>query len=98
MIKRISKKSANRLIRAKYTIYNNEKFIICKKYGKYKFNFQEIFDAFKTLIVGVGNILYSVVLLIIAVIGFVPIINIIDEKERTESEEVDKEMRKRFNK
>jgi len=96
IIKRISRTSANRLIRARYTIYNNEKLIICKKYGKYKFNFEEILDAFKTLVVGIGNILYSIILLIIAIFGFIPTINII--KEENEESEIDEEMRNRFNK
>lgn len=101
MIK-ISRKSANRLIKAGYSIYSNDKIIINKKYAKYKFNFEEILEAFGTLITGIENIIYSVLLLIIALLGFIPRIHIInndiDNKEQSNVYKIDEEMRKRFNK
>lgn len=102
IIKRISKKSAKLFVKLGSTIYSNDKIQIHKKYGEYSSNFKEILEAFETLIVGIGNILYSFILLIIALIGFIPTIYIIDksidEKENRKQEEIDKEMRKRFNK
>jgi len=102
IIKRISKKSAKRFVKAGYSIYNNDKILILKQYPTYKTNFKKILEPLETFIFGVGNILYSVVLLIITLIDFVPRINVIDESidenERKEQEEIDEEMRNRFNK
>lgn len=98
IIKRISKKSAKRFIKAGYSIYDNDKILILKQYPTYKTNFKKILEPLETFIVGVGNVLYSFVLLIVTIIDFIPRINIIDENERKEQEEVDEEMRNRFNK
>lgn len=104
MIKKISKKSFNRLLKGKYSIYNNDKFMITTQYGQ---------DNSAHLLKDIGNVLLSALtgfsyviatpfIIIYYLLTYIPNIYIVDENidRQKEAEElkVNKDLKKLINK
>ncbi|WP_297419253.1 hypothetical protein [Clostridium sp.] len=97
MLKKYSQNSINRLHRAGYTIYKNDKIAIVKHYNKPgRLNYlKDIGQCFWMLIYGIISIIEFPFCLIIALFSFIPKIYFIDKnidiKEKQEQNKIDME-------